>query len=141
VEPGTAASDITSQASLLKWCLRFLLTDTAKEPTEGVLLSQTDTMAAHVVQASKALDGLIKRLPDVRRSEEEQLAAIAALQVRSSCCTRLPCCTGTTQCLIKLQDVYKCGDSTSQLQAPVAGVKGSFGRSSCLLLAGNCSLQ
>ena len=66
-------------------------------------------MAAHVVQASKALDGLIKRLPDVRRSEEEQLAAIAALQVRGLCCTSLPRCNGVTQRLIELQDVCNGG--------------------------------
>ncbi len=98
MEPGAAASDITSQARLSKSCLHLSLAYTAEELAEGVLLGQTATMAAHVVQASKALDGLIKRLPDVQRSEEEQLAAIAALQVRGLCCNRLPCCNATTRC-------------------------------------------
>lgn len=41
-------------------------------------------MAAQIVQAAKTLDGLILALPDVTRGEEEQLAAIAALQEQVS---------------------------------------------------------
>ncbi|KAK9832850.1 hypothetical protein WJX81_007175 [Elliptochloris bilobata] len=55
VEPGLATTDITSQ---------------------------TATMAAQVVQAAKLLDGLIQNLPDVHRTEQEQLEAIASVQER-----------------------------------------------------------
>ena len=36
-----------------------------------------------IVQAVKALDGLILDLPDVRRTEQEQLEAVAVVQART----------------------------------------------------------
>ena len=45
---------------------------------------QSTSMAAQIVQAAKALDGLIQGLPDVRRTEQEQLEAIAAVQARTA---------------------------------------------------------
>ena len=40
-------------------------------------------MAGQVVQAAKVLDGLIQGLPDVSRTEQEQLEAVAAVQART----------------------------------------------------------